>query len=105
MKCKGRGDYHKQVYDRKPVIQIDYCFLVSKTKYEQEVKDKYYDVRDKIYATVLSGVDVTTGMVGSCVVKAKGSNDYAVNELLVSFLRLDVPKEYYSQTKRMPYEH
>ena len=29
MKCEGRGDYHKQVYDKKPIVQVDYCFLVD----------------------------------------------------------------------------
>ena len=27
---KGRGDYRKQVYDKKPVIQVDYAFIVDK---------------------------------------------------------------------------
>ena len=31
--------------------------------------------------TVLSAVDVTTGMAASCVVKEKGSHNYAINEL------------------------
>ena len=30
VKRKGRQDYHKQVYDKRPVIQVDYCFLARK---------------------------------------------------------------------------
>ena len=36
---------------------------------------------ETLSATVLSAVDVTTGMVASCVVQEKGASDYAVNEV------------------------
>ena len=28
--CKGKADYHKQIFDKRPVVQIDYCFMVRK---------------------------------------------------------------------------
>ena len=76
MKCKGAGDYHRQYYDNRPVVQVDYSFITQKLQSEED------DMNGKtITATVLSAVDITTGMVSSCVVKEKGSNDYALNEL------------------------
>ena len=78
VKCKGAGDYHKQYYDKKPVVQVDYSFVTQKlSTAEGEEKEK----GKTLSATILSAVDVTTGMVSSCVVKEKGPNDYAVNEL------------------------
>ena len=76
VKCKGAGGYHKQIYDKRPVIQVDYCFVTNKVKTENKE-----DKPKTISVTVLSAVDVTTGMTASCVVKEKGSNDYAINEL------------------------
>ena len=75
VKCKGAGDYHKQYYDKKPVVQVDYSFVTQKLPADGESKGK------TLSATVLSAVDITTGMVSSCIVKEKGSSDYAINEL------------------------
>ena len=36
VRCKGVGDYHKQVYDKKPVIQVDYSFV---TQRDEPTKD------------------------------------------------------------------
>ena len=68
VKCKGAGDYHKQYYDKKPVVQVDYSFVTQKlSAADGEEKEK-----GKILsATILSAVDVTTGMVSSCVVKER----------------------------------
>ena len=76
VRCKGVGDYHKQVYDKKPVIQVDYSFVTQK---EEATKD--YPKGKNLTATVLSAVDVTTGMVTSFIVENKGPNEYSVNEL------------------------
>ena len=32
VRTKGRGDYRKQVYDKRPVFQVDYAFLVDNTR-------------------------------------------------------------------------
>ena len=76
VKCKGAGDYHKQVYDKKPVIQVDYSFV---TQRDEPTED--YPKGKTSSAMVLSAVDVTTWMVTSCVVENKGPTEYSVNEL------------------------
>ena len=40
VRCKGACDYHKQVFDKKPVIQVDYCFITAKTKGQSDEKNK-----------------------------------------------------------------
>ena len=76
VRCKGVGDYHKQTYDKKPVIQVDYSFISQR---EEPTAD--FPRGKTLSATVLSVVDVTTGMVTSCIVESKGSNEYSINEL------------------------
>ena len=47
VKAKARGTYHKQHYDRKPVIQVDYSFLTGKTtKVEQVKPGSLTEIRD-----------------------------------------------------------
>ena len=68
VKCKGAGDYHKQYYDKKPVVQVDYSFITQKLQSDED------DQSGKtMTATVLSAVDITTGMVSSCVVCGSNS--------------------------------
>ena len=64
------------MYDEKPVIQVDYAFVTQK----EEPTDDYPKGRN-LSATVLSAVDVTTGMVTSCIVESKGPNEYSIKEL------------------------
>ena len=40
VKCKGAGDYHKQYYDKKPVVQVDYSFVTQKPPAECDSKGK-----------------------------------------------------------------
>ena len=57
--ARGRKDYkHRQVFDSRPTIQVDYCFLVS-----EETQKK---------STVLTACDCATGMTMSAVVEEKG---------------------------------
>ena len=68
---KGAKHYGKQPnqhYDTRPVIHVDYCFIQSE--------------QNGLHITVLTVVDVATGMTLAAVVESKGVNDYAVNELL-----------------------
>lgn len=51
LKPKPRGNYHKQQYDRRPLLQEDCGLLVEEAT--------------KQYSLVLSCIDVTTGMAGS----------------------------------------
>lgn len=67
LRAKSRGDYHKQQYDRRPLVQADYDFLVDKGT-KQEI-------------LVLSCIDFTTGMASSCYVPQKGAIDYPIAEL------------------------
>ncbi len=84
VQCKGRADYHKrQVFDKKPVIQLDYAFITSKPKTtDDEPNTTTVLPQDKNTVTMLTAVDVTTGMSASSIVKNKGPNDYAVNEVI-----------------------
>ena len=75
VRCKGNGDYHRQVYDKKPVVQIDYAFITKRKGDDDTTED---DVKA---VPVLTGVDVTTGMALAAVVPKKGPTDYACNEL------------------------
>ena len=64
------------------MIQLDYCFLVDKLpppSGEPTADEKV--TKEVARATVLSAVDVTTGMTMAAVVKNKGSNNYAITEL------------------------
>ena len=79
MRTNGRGDYHKQVYDKRPVIQVDYAFLGDKEETKKEGTDESTTTR--MSTTALTTCDVPTGMVMAAVVKNEGVNDYAVNEL------------------------
>ena len=67
VRAKARTDHHRKIYDKKPLLQADYGFLVDK------------DTREEI--PVLSCLDVTTGMATSSVVQAKGAGDYPMAEL------------------------
>ena len=51
------------------MVQVDYSFLTEKVNGKS------------LSETVLSAIDVTTGMVATCVVQEKGPGDYAVNEI------------------------
>ena len=66
VKARGLPTQHRQVYDRKPLIQVDYGFITPESG-------------DMV--TVLSAIDVTTGLTMSCVVPKKGPIDYSVKEL------------------------
>ena len=79
VRTKGRGDYHKQVYDKRPVIQVDHAFLVDKVETTTEGATTSTVTQPKV--TVLTACDVTTGMVLAAVVKVRGVDDRAVNEL------------------------
>ena len=35
VQAKARKNYHKQVFDSRPTVQVDYAFLVSSTTEEQ----------------------------------------------------------------------
>ena len=69
VKSRGLPTQHRQVYDRKPLIQVDYGFIAPKSGDPGEL------------VTVLSAIDVTTGLTMSCVVPKNGSIDYSVNEI------------------------
>ena len=68
VKTRGAGDYHRQVYDKKPLIQVDYAFMTH-----QQSK--------KTAVSVLTATDVTSGMTMAAVVPGKGATDYNVSEL------------------------
>ena len=40
VRCKGAGDYHKQYYDKKPVVQVDYSFITQKLSADGDGKGK-----------------------------------------------------------------
>ena len=63
---RGLPTQHRQVYDRKPRIQVDYGFITPK-----EGKQ----------VTIRYAIGVATGLTMSCGVPTKGPIDYAVNEL------------------------
>lgn len=65
--AKARGNYHKHQYDRRPLFQADYGFLVDQ------------DAKQAI--PILSWTGVTLGMASSCVVPQKGVGDYPFAEL------------------------
>ena len=75
VKTRRRANYHKQLYDKRPVVQIDYCFLTEKTKPSPD------DDPEKVLIPVLTAVDVTTGLTMAAVVPKKGANNYALAEL------------------------
>ena len=58
VKARGLPTQHRQAYDRKPVIQVDYGFITPKQGGR---------------VTILSAIDVATGLIMSCVVPAKES--------------------------------
>ena len=72
VKARGLPDHHtskkKNNTTTRPVIQIDYAFVTS-----QETKEQ---------TTLLTAVDVNTGMSMAAVVNNKGSNDYIIAELV-----------------------
>ena len=55
---------------------MDYSFVS-----QREEPSEDYPRGKTLSASVLSAVDVTTGMVTSCIVENKGSNEYSINEL------------------------
>lgn len=69
----------RQDYDKRPVIQVDYAFLVDKI--ETITEGATASAATRLNITVLTACDVITGMVLAAVVKVKGAIDYAVNEL------------------------
>jgi len=75
VKTRSRANYHKQLYDKRPVVQIDYCVLTGKTKPSPD------DDPEKVLIPVLTAVDVTTGLTMAAVVPKKGVNNYALAEL------------------------
>ena len=67
MKSKGRENHSKRQTDRQPVIQVDYCFVNTGPDVGQR--------------TVLTAVDVQTGLATAVVVPNKGRHQYSVAEL------------------------
>ena len=70
VKARGLPDHHhkRDTPSKLPVIQIDYAFVTSKENKEQ--------------TTLLTAVDIETGMSLAVVVDHKGTNDYAIAELV-----------------------
>ena len=78
VQCKGRVDYQKrQAFDKKPVIQLDYAFIITKKKTNEDEPNTTTNS-----VTMLTAVDITTGMSASSIVKNKGASDYAINEVI-----------------------
>ena len=67
VKSKGRENHSKRQTDRQPVIQVDYCFVNTGPDVGQR--------------TVLTAVDVQTGLATAVVVPNKGRHQYSVAEL------------------------
>ena len=67
VKSKGRENHSKGQTDRQPVIQVDYCFVNTGPDVGQR--------------TVLTAVDVQTGLATAVVVPNKGRHQYSVAEL------------------------
>ena len=67
VKAKGRENHSKRQIDRQPVIQVDYCFVNTGPDVGQR--------------TILTAVDVQTGLSTAVVVPNKGRNSYSVAEL------------------------
>ena len=67
VKSKGRENHSKRQTDRQPVIQVDDCFVNTGPDVGQR--------------TVLTAVDVQTGLATAVVVPNKGRHQYSVAEL------------------------
>ena len=67
VKAKGRENHSKRQVDRQPVIQVDYCFVNTGPDVGQR--------------TILTAVDVQTGLSTAVVVPNKGRHSYSVAEL------------------------
>ena len=67
VKAKGRENHSKRQTDRQPVIQVDYCFVNTGPDVGQR--------------TILTAVDVQTGLSTAVVVPNKGRHSYSVAEL------------------------
>ena len=67
VKAKGRENHSKRQVDRQPVIQVDYCFVNTGPDVGQP--------------TILTAVDVQTGLSTAVVVPNKGRHSYSVAEL------------------------
>jgi len=63
-----KQDKPSQVTDRLPVIQVDYCFTHTAEQPEHK-------------ATILTAIDIQTGLAMASVVTQKGANRHAVYEL------------------------
>ena len=66
-KAKGKEQHSKRQKDRQPVIQVDYCFV----KTSEELPN----------TTILTAVDVQTGLGMSVVAPSKGRDKYCIAEL------------------------
>ena len=72
-KCKSHGDYHsKQIYDKRPVIQIDYAFLTTTVKRDETTAGTTTPRAVDEKATILTAIDMTTGMTLAAMVTKKG---------------------------------
>ena len=67
VRCKSKDDQHKQVYDKRPALQADYAFLTTREAEEQ--------------VTVITCIDILTGMATSSIIEKKGIDQYAKKEL------------------------
>ena len=64
---KGKAAQHRTLSERSPVIQVDYGFLTVPDSKEQ--------------VTVMTAIDIITGLATASVVTSKGANLHAVTEL------------------------
>jgi len=64
---KGKASQHRTLSERSPVIQVDYGFLTVPDSKEQ--------------ITVMTAIDIITGLSMATVVTSKGANLHAVTEL------------------------
>ena len=64
---KGKASQHRTLSERSPVIQVDYGFLTVPDSKEQ--------------ITVMTAIDIITGLATASVVTSKGANLHAVTEL------------------------
>ena len=67
VKAKGRENHSKRQVDRQPVIRVDYCFVNTGPDVGQR--------------TILTAVDVQTGLSTAVVVPSKGRHSCSVAEL------------------------
>ena len=68
VRAKAKQDPARTVIDKMPVIQLDYCFMRTAEEADSKV-------------TVLTAIDIQTGMSMATVVTQKGTTRHAVYEL------------------------